>query len=205
MFTGLVEALGEVESMHGGSLSIKAQLGDIKIGDSVAVNGVCLTVVKHDGGYLKFDVSEETLSRSNLKYLRRGDLVNLERALRASDRLGGHIVQGHVDFTAQIAELRKRGEHWSLVVRIKDGQEAYLVEKGSVAIDGISLTINKVEGGLLFINVIPHTYENTNLRTRRVGDLVNVELDIIGKYVVNYLRNMKGDSLQSKLEGLYNI
>lgn len=205
MFTGLVEKVGVVESLRSGRLTVKAGFDEVKVGDSIAVNGVCLTVVKIEKDRLFFDLSEETLSRSNLKLLKPGDLVNLERALRASDRLGGHILQGHVDFTSPIVELIRRGEHWSLKVRIKEGYEAYFVEKGSVGIDGISLTINKIEGSIIHMNIIPHTYENTNLKARKPGDMVNVEVDIIGKYVVGYLRMIGKTNLQSLLEGLYNI
>lgn len=201
MFTGLVEKVGLVESLRNGRLIIKAGFDEVKVGDSIAVNGVCLTVVKIEKDRLSFDLSEETLSRSNLKLLKPGDLVNLERALRASDRLGGHILQGHVDFTAPIVELIRRGEHWSLKVSIKEGYEVYFVEKGSVGIDGISLTINSIEGGLIHMNIIPYTYENTNLKARRIGDMVNVEVDIIGKYVVNYLSKVRKSNLYSMLEG----
>ncbi len=200
MFTGLVEALGIVQSLRNNRLTIKAPFEDVKIGESIAVNGVCLTVVKIEKDFLHFDVSEETLRRSNLKLLSYGDYVNLERALRVSDRLGGHILQGHVDFTSPIVELSKRGEHWSLKVKIKEGYEVYFVEKGSIGIDGISLTINSVEGGIVHINVIPHTYENTNLKKRKPGDMVNVEVDIIGKYVVNYLKRQERPNLQKILE-----
>ncbi|MCX8076019.1 MAG: riboflavin synthase [Aquificaceae bacterium] len=205
MFTGLVESVGVVESLKGGRLAVRCELDDVKIGDSVAVNGVCLTVVKLHNGVFEFDLSEETLSRSNLKLLKRGDCVNLERALRASDRLGGHILQGHVDFTAPIVHLLQKGEHWSLAVRIKEDYEVYFVEKGSVGVDGISLTINRIEGYVIHINVIPHTYQNTNLRTKNVGDILNIEVDILGKYVVNYLRKVREDRLQRLLEDFYNI
>lgn len=205
MFTGLVQKVGKVESLRGGRLVVDADFKDVELGESVAVNGVCLTVVKVENNLLHFDLSEETLSRSNLKFLRRGDPVNLERALRLSDRLGGHFLQGHVDFTAPIVHFQKRGEHWSLVVQIRPDYSPYFVEKGSVGIDGISLTINKVEGQFIHINIIPHTFENTNLKFRKPGDMVNVEVDIIGKYVINYLRNTGKDSLQNLLEGLYNI
>ncbi|MCS7278082.1 MAG: riboflavin synthase [Aquificaceae bacterium] len=205
MFTGLVEQVGSVESLKGSRLAIRASFEDVKIGDSVAVNGVCLTVVSINKNLFEFDLSEETLSRSNLRFLKSGDLVNLERALRPFDRLGGHILQGHVDFTTPIIQLIQRGQHWSLSVRIKEGYEPFFVEKGSVGIDGISLTINSIEGNIISINIIPHTYKNTNLRIRKPGDLVNVEVDLIGKYVVNYLKKVKGGSLQSMLENLYNI
>ncbi|QID34132.1 riboflavin synthase [Pampinifervens florentissimum] len=202
MFTGLVERVGRVEALRGGRLVLDAGFEDVVVGESIAVNGVCLTVVKIDRNILEFDLSEETLSRSNLRFLKRGDYVNLERALRPSDRLGGHILQGHVDFTSPIVKLQRTGEHWSLIVEIKPGYEMYFVEKGSVGIDGISLTINKVERRFIYINVIPHTYQNTNLRFRKVGDMVNVEVDIIGKYVVNYLQRLKGGNLQNLLDNL---
>ncbi|MDW8294043.1 MAG: riboflavin synthase [Aquificaceae bacterium] len=205
MFTGLVEALGRVENLRGGRLVVSSGLQEVKLGDSVAVNGVCLTVVKLKGGLLEFDLSEETLQRSNLRFLKPGDLLNLERALKVSDRLGGHLLQGHVDFTAPIAQLSQRGGHWSLTVKILGGYEPYFVEKGSVGIDGISLTINRVEGQLLHINIIPHTYQNTNLKVRKPGDMVNVEVDIIGKYVINYLQRFRGSPLQGMLESFYNI
>ncbi len=202
MFTGLVERVGRVEALRGGRLVLDAGFEDVVVGESIAVNGVCLTVVKIDRNILEFDLSEETLSRSNLRFLKRGDYVNLERALKLSDRLGGHILQGHVDFTSPIVKLQKTGEHWSLVVEIKPGYEMYFVEKGSVGIDGISLTINKVERRFIYINVIPHTYQNTNLRFRKTGDMVNVEVDIVGKYVVNYLQRLKGGNLQNLLDNL---
>ncbi|MCS7195854.1 MAG: riboflavin synthase [Aquificaceae bacterium] len=205
MFTGLVEALGRVENLRGGRLVVSSGLQEVKLGDSVAVNGVCLTLVKLEGGLLEFDLSEETLQRSNLRFLKPGDLLNLERALKVSDRLGGHLLQGHVDFTAPIAQLSQRGGHWSLTVKILGGYEPYFVEKGSVGIDGISLTINRVEGQLLHINIIPHTYQNTNLKVRKPGDMVNVEVDIIGKYVINYLQRFRGSPLQGMLESFYNI
>ncbi len=203
MFTGLVEALGNVEEVKRGKLIIRAPFEDVKVGDSIAVNGVCLTATKIDKGLLYFDLSEETLKRSNLGLLKPQEQVNLERALRAFDRLGGHILQGHVDFISPIVELTKKGEHWSLKIRVKEGYEMYFVEKGSVGVDGISLTINKVEGLIIHINIIPHTYENTNLKRRKVGDLVNVEVDIIGKYVISYLKRLKKDSLQSLLNRFY--
>ncbi len=191
MFTGLIEELGEVESLRrdsrGGVLEVRCSFRDVKVGDSVAVNGACLTAVEVRGETVAFELSPETLERTNLRCLKRGDLVNLERALRADSRLGGHFVLGHVDFTARIVSFRSLGEHRELVIEVPSDQRKFFVEKGSVAIDGISLTVNYVREGSISINVIPHTYESTNLKTRRPGDLVNVEVDILGKYVVNYL------------------
>lgn len=191
MFTGLIEDLGRVidisVSSKGAKLVVETKLSDIKIGDSVSVNGACLTVTEIRGNKYSFDVSPETLKRTNLGLLRRGDYVNLERALKIGDRLGGHIVQGHVDFTSKIKALKFLGKHYELVIEIPNDWISYIVEKGSIAIDGISLTVNYMQSNSVYINIIPHTYEKTNLRFRRNGDLVNVETDIIGKYVINYI------------------
>ncbi len=205
MFTGLIEEVGEVLALRsdrsGGTLEVKSSLGDIKVGDSVAVNGSCLTAVDVKEGSILFELSPETLSRTNLRSLKRGDLVNLERALRADSRLGGHFVLGHVDFTAKVISFRDIGEHRDLVIEIPADQKKFFVDKGSVAIDGISLTVNYVRNSSISINVIPHTYENTNLKTRKPGDLVNVEVDILGKYVVAYM-SKHHDRLEDKLKDL---
>ncbi|HIQ48533.1 MAG TPA: riboflavin synthase [Aquifex aeolicus] len=195
MFTGLIEDLGKVidisVSLKGAELVVETKLSDIKIGDSVAVNGACLTVTEIRGNKYSFDVSPETLKRTNLGLLKRGDYVNLERALKVGDRLGGHIVQGHVDFTSKIKALKFLGEHYELVIEIPNNWVSYIVEKGSIAIDGISLTVNYIRNNSAYINIIPHTYERTNLRFRKNGDWVNVETDIIGKYVINYLNTSR--------------
>jgi riboflavin synthase len=206
MFTGLVEDVGKVVNLLLGStnsrLKVQTNLKDIQIGDSVAVNGACLTVVKIEGNTLTFDLSEETLKRTNLKWLKPNDLVNLERALTPSKPLGGHIVQGHVDTLGKITKLQKRGEHYLLQVEFEEEFLPYVVEKGSIAVDGISLTINKVLPKGVEINVIPHTFQNTNLKTRKEGHWVNLEFDILGKYVVNYLKRVVGkeQKLQRWLE-----
>jgi riboflavin synthase len=174
MFSGIVEEVGTVESLKptpgGARLVVRSSLGELKLGDSVAVNGVCLTLVEWKGQMLSFDLSQETLSRSNLRFLKKGDPVNLERALRVGDRIGGHFLQGHVDFTSPIEALSQRGEHWELRVRVPREYLPYVVEKGSIGIDGISLTINYIQGEIISINIIPHTYQNTNLRSRKKGD-----------------------------------
>ena len=208
MFSGLVEEVGRVEELKllsgGAKLTVKSTLKDVKIGDSIAVNGVCLTVVDIQNDTLSFDLSQETLSRSNLKLLKKGDPVNLERALRVGDRIGGHFLQGHVDFTSKVLVFSQRGSHWELKIHIPEDYREYVVEKGSIGIDGISLTINYVEQDAVSINIIPHTYERTNLRRRKVGDLVNVELDILGKYVINYVKLITKDRKLEKLwEGLW--
>ncbi len=206
MFTGLIEDVGEVllirRTPSGGFLKVKTSLGDVKKGDSVAVNGVCLTAVQIEGNALAFEVSPETFSRTNLGQLRVGEAVNIERALRADSRLGGHLVLGHVDFTARILSFERRGDHRELLLEIPSRWELHFVEKGSVAVDGVSLTVNAVMPGRISINVIPHTYENTNLRYRRSGDRVNVETDLIGKYVLRYL-SRREENLQSRLTDLF--
>ncbi len=206
MFTGIVEDLGEVlglkTSSFGGILEVKTCLQDIKVGDSVAVNGACLTAVSVEESFVAFELSPETMGRTNLRRLRRGDFVNLERALRADSRLGGHFVLGHVDFVGSILSFRDLGRHRELAIEIPSDKRKLFVEKGSVAVDGISLTVNYIRENRIFINVIPHTYENTNLKFRKVGDEVNIETDIIGKYVLNYLTRSQ-ENLLRKFEQLF--
>ncbi len=209
MFTGLIEEVGKVKGINrkvdGINVSIEAKniLDDIKIGDSIAVNGVCLTVVSLSDRGFSFDVSKETLDRSNLKFLKIGEYVNLERALKVSDRLGGHIVQGHVDTVGSITKITPLGEHTIFEIEIPSKYLNLVVEKGSIAIDGISLTINSIKNNRLFFNIIPHTIKSTNLQFRKVGDMVNIEFDVIGKYVWNMLEKIKGKeetSLEKLLE-----
>jgi len=207
MFTGLIEEVGKVKdiTIRNKGLRIKIEAKkiaeDVKEGDSIAINGTCLTVVDlYEDGF-SFDVSEETLNRTNIKYLKIGHYVNLERALRVSDRLGGHIVQGHIDTTSVITGLIPYGEHTILKIKLPNEYRKFVIEKGSIAIDGISLTINKIENNEIFINIIPHTLKNTNLQYRKVGDIVNLEFDILGKYVLQYIEGLK-NSKNSYLEKL---
>jgi riboflavin synthase len=191
MFTGLIEAVGEVIEIKrlssGGLLKIHPLKKDIfqncNIGDSIAINGVCLTVVKKEKDSLVFDISEETFNRTNLKFLKRKDLVNIETSLTLNKPLGGHIVYGHVDTIGRIKKIIPKGSHKILIIEIQPEYQKFLIEKGSIAVDGISLTINKVERREIHINIIPHTYENTNLKQRRIGDYVNLEFDMIAKLV----------------------
>ncbi len=209
MFTGLIEEVGKIKGINrkGNALTIDVEakkiLEDVKIGDSIAINGVCLTVVYLKENGFSFDVSQETINRSNFKYLKIGDYVNLERALKVSDRLGGHIVQGHVDTTGKIKKITPLGEHTIFEIEIPKEYENLIVEKGSISIDGISLTINTIENNTISLNIIPHTIENTNLKYRNVGDIVNIEFDIIGKYVWHMLEKIKESkpiSLEKLLE-----
>jgi len=159
----------------------------LREGDSVAVNGCCLTVVALEGSRLGFDVLSETLRRTNLGDIRPGGLVNLERALAASARLGGHFVSGHIDVAAPILTWEPSGQDWVLDIAIPEGGDRYVVEKGSIAIDGISLTVASVERGRIRIWIIPHTRDITALAERRAGDRVNLEFDILSKYVEKIL------------------
>lgn len=194
MFTGLVEELGEVVSLErhssgGVQLAVRAPLiaPGAQLGDSVAVNGCCLTVAAKPDGWLRFDLLQETLARTSLGTVQAGGCVNLERALAAGGRLGGHFVQGHVDCTARILQMEPRGADLRLEVEIPDGGGRYLVEKGSVALDGISLTVAAVEASSFVLWIIPHTLQRTNLGLRRAGDRVNLEYDLLAKYVERML------------------
>ncbi len=189
MFTGLVEEVGRVLSLKKSSQSAVLKVGcqkiteDIKIGDSISVNGVCLTVVSFEKGFVTFDVSAETLRRSNIGILKTNDFVNLERALRFSDRLGGHILQGHVDTITKVVGIKREGTGFLFSFKLPPAYRHLVVEKGSIGIDGISLTIATLFADTFSVAVIPHTYENTTLKLKRPGDIVNLEFDIIGKYV----------------------
>lgn len=189
MFTGIVEETGSVLSFSRGnaawSLHVAAQLvpSDVKLGDSVAVNGCCLTVVKHEPGHLWFDLLEETVRLTSFSELKPGSLVNLERSMTPHGRMGGHFVSGHIDTLGRVEIFEQRGSDHYLKVRAPAGSGRYLIHKGSIAIDGISLTVAEVEGDALAVWLIPHTMAVTNLREKRVGDGVNLEFDLLGKYV----------------------
>ena len=193
MFTGIVEEAGQVVSFQLGAEAWKLVLtadkagSDVAVGDSIAVNGCCLTVVAAAGGRLEFDVLEETRRLTNFSALRPGSLVNLERSLRFDGKVGGHFVTGHIDGLGTIEVLEPRGKDYYLKVRAPAGSGRLLVHKGSVALDGISLTVAEVEGDALAVWLIPHTIEVTNLREKRRGDLVNLEFDLLGKYVEKLL------------------
>ncbi len=194
MFSGIVEEIGSIELIQripsGLKLYVKCKkiLDDLKLGDSVAVNGVCLTAVEINNDSFAADVSFETLSKSNLGDLKIKDFVNLERALKVSDRLSGHIVLGHIDSKCFISKIQKRGDFYILGVSIDDYVYRYCIKKGSVCIDGISLTINEIDNTYLELAIIPHTFENTNLRYKKVGNYVNIEVDVLGKYVEKMLK-----------------
>jgi len=193
MFTGLIETVGTVARMDQGSSSAILRVtasfaaNDIVLGDSVAVNGVCLTVTQIADTIYSFDVSPETVQRSSLRLLTSGGLVNLERALRVGDRLGGHLVTGHVDCLATVLERRELAGNWLYRFQLPSEWHRYVVAKGSITIDGISLTVNDLTNDGFTVNIIPHTARQTTLAQRRRGDIVNIETDIIGKYVERLL------------------
>ncbi|MBR2667894.1 MAG: riboflavin synthase [Oscillospiraceae bacterium] len=195
MFTGIVEETGTIRTIRRGAassvLSIAGEviLSDLRIGDSVAVNGVCLTATSVDSGGFTADVMHETLRRSSLGTLAAGSRVNLERAMAANGRFGGHIVSGHIDGTGTVRAIRRDDNAVWYTVAAPGSLLRYVVEKGSITIDGISLTVAAVTEGDFSVSVIPHTAAVTTLSERRIGDAVNLETDIIGKYVEKLLRS----------------
>jgi riboflavin synthase len=194
MFTGIIEEVGRIVSMEdsGDFRTLQVQAGPIldgiKAGASIAVNGVCLTVRTFNSGSFTADLSRETLERTSLNALRAGTTVNLERPMRADGRFGGHIVQGHVDGVGKIRSFDREGDNWNLEVEFPQDAARYIVHKGSIAIDGISLTVASLKTPVLEVAIIPHTFENTNLRHARAGDTVNLEFDVIAKYVERMMK-----------------
>jgi len=189
MFTGIIEDRGKVMRVeYRGqekrlTIGLPPHLTEVQLGDSINVNGVCLTVVRNRGQAVELDLSQETLQRTALGELKEGDQVNLERALKLTDRLGGHIVTGHIDGIGVIVDKRKERDFFQLRLKIPESVSRYVVQKGSIAIDGISLTVNEYQGGEVQITLIPYTIEKTTLKDKKVGDRVNLEADILGKYV----------------------
>ena len=192
MFTGIIEEVGEVAELKPTAAGFRLRLTSeltpaLTPGESLAVNGVCLTVVSSAQDGVHMDVSPETVRVSALGSLKRGSLVNLERSMRAESRIGGHFVQGHVDATGTVEEIRRDGDSWWLTVKFPPAHAALIVRKGSVAVDGISLTVAGVDDKRFDVQVIPFTWQHTNLRTVKVHDAVNLEFDLIGKYVLRAL------------------
>ena len=190
MFTGIVEEVGYVVNISNNGMTVRADnvMSDLKLGDSISVNGACLTAVSISDSEFSVDLSPETMRRTSLGNLAPGGVVNLERALSASDRMGGHIVQGHVDGTGRITSTKDDGDSVILRVRAPARLMPYIVEKGFIAVDGISLTVVKVGTSSFTLAVIPYTIRNTNLYTLSVGARVNLEADILAKYVENLLK-----------------
>jgi len=196
MFTGITEQVGKIESLErradGGVLRVSLAgareiASEMKLGDSISVNGCCLTVAKFDAQAFSADLSGETLRRTSFGEKKAGDVVNLERPLAASARLGGHFVQGHVDGIGRVAKLAPEGNNWWLSVSVPEELRRYVAEKGSIAIDGISLTVARWHAGVADFAIIPFTHEHTNIRAMASGNCVNLECDILAKYVESLL------------------
>ncbi len=205
MFTGIIQGLGTITGIspirNGTRLLIRPEfkLEEPELGESIAVNGVCLTLTSMVSDSFSVDVSPETLKRTTLSSLRVNDKVNLERALRLSDRLGGHIVSGHVDTVATVASREEKGDFIFFSFDLDPSYDRYIIEKGSIAIDGISLTVNECRPGQFSVAIIPHTAQMTTLSFRKAGDKVNIELDVLGKYIEKLLLSeKKSDGEQKK-------
>src|SRR5215813_3059423 len=203
MFTGIIEHLGTIESLSlsgdGGRLTVRAPslAPSLSVSGSVAVNGCCLTVVACDKNSFSADLSAETLNKTTFPFLKEGEPVNLERPLTAGKEFGGHFVLGHVDGTGSVVSLEPEGDGWRYAVKVPPEIAKYVVPKGSITIDGISLTVAHWENSVAEIAVIPFTYEHTNIRDRKPGDSVNLEGDVLGKYNERYLQD-RGDSNAAK-------
>ena len=201
MFTGIIEEIGKIEKIsqrgHNLKLRVKASkiLNDLKVGDSINISGACQTVIATDEHSFTVEAVEETLRKTNLAQLKIDDLVNLERPLRLSDRLGGHLVTGHIDCVGKIKSAVKKEGSFLYEFELPEKYLAYLVEKGSVAVDGISLTVVEVKENSFTVAIIPFTLENTTLGTKKIGDLINIETDLIGKYVERILTAKKDKSM----------
>ncbi len=189
MFTGIVEERGKAVAVGGTKLEVRGTkvAGDAAIGDSIAVNGVCLTVAAREGEVLAFDVAEETLARTTLGELRTDSPVNLERPLTLATRLGGHVVQGHVDGVGTVESAESEGNGVRMRIRVPEPVARYVVEKGSVAVDGVSLTVAAASNGTFEVALVPHTLDATTLGDRGPGDRVNLEVDVLAKYVERFV------------------
>ncbi len=202
MFTGIIEEIGTILAIKKGTrsavLTVKAEkiMKDMHVGDSIAVNGVCLTVISFENGQFDADVMPETLNRSSLGRLKSGSHINLERAMAANGRFGGHIVAGHIDGTGTIHEIKRDDNAVWYTINAEDKIMRYIVEKGSVAIDGISLTVAQTEKNRFKVSIIPHTMQKTVLEEKKKGDIVNLENDCVGKYVEHLL------GLEKKTDGI---
>ncbi|HOJ85759.1 MAG: riboflavin synthase [Elusimicrobiales bacterium] len=183
MFSGIIEKTAKILDLSDKNIAIENRFEDLIIGESIAVNGVCLTLRKYDFKKTVFDISEETYSVTNFKYLKKGDIANLERALKLGDRLGGHIVSGHIDEVGKLLRVKKTAESYFFKFQVKNTE--FMAEKGSVCVNGISLTCFEIIEKTFTVAVIPHTYENTNLKFLSPGSYVNIEYDILSKYLNN--------------------
>ena len=205
MFTGIIEAVGQVQRImpSGGDVRLqistgKLNLADVKLGDSIATNGICLTVVELTGHGFVADVSNETLRRTCLKTWQVGTAVNLEKALMPTSRLGGHIVSGHVDGLGEIVNIKQDARSVQYQVQAPDELAKYMAEKGSITVDGISLTINAIDGAVFSLNIVPHTVQETNVSSWQVGSMVNLEVDLLARYLERLLLGDKAAQPSTK-------
>jgi riboflavin synthase len=209
MFTGIVEAVGKIvaKEAYGADIRLriatgKLDLGEVKLGDSIAVSGVCLTATALSGDGFWADVSRETLERTILGELERGAPVNLERALTPTTRMGGHLVSGHVDGIGQVTEYRQDGRSWRLRIQVPVQLARYIAAKGSICVDGVSLTVNRVEGAAFEVNIVPYTLQETTIASYRVGQRVNLEVDIIARYLERLLLGERAAQQSTQFETL---
>lgn len=196
MFTGIIKEVGKLQAtkdLDGGKeLIIACELAaEVAVDQSISINGVCHTVTSHDAATFTVQSVEETLRKTSIGDLEEGDPVNLERSLRPEQMLDGHLVQGHVDATGVVKEIEQEGTDWLFTIEYPEAHKDLIVGRGSIAIDGISLTVASEEENRLTVAIIPYTYEHTNLHDKKEGDTVNLEFDVLGKYVVRYLENRK--------------
>lgn len=211
MFTGLIQELGTIESVHnnaeGKEFVIRAPglINDIKIDDSVATNGVCLTATKISGDTFRVQAIHMTLEKTSIGKLKAQDKVNLELSLRPNDRLGGHFVQGHVNTLGKIEKIQKTGDNWEIEVSFNPEYRKYMISEGSIALDGISLTIAKLTDVTLTVAIIPHTLEKTSLSAKKVGDVLNIEVDMMAKYIENFLRFNQQSSREEWAKNFFNV
>lgn len=203
MFTGIIEEIGKIRKIDSISGGIKFTItvtddfmNDLKVNDSISINGICLTVVNLKNKNFIVEAVGETLKKTTIKELKINQYVNLEKAIKFSDRLGGHLVQGHVNGVGRITQLQKLGENYLLEVELSKNLLKYIINEGSIAIDGISLTIAKIFSNKISISIIPHTWKNTNLNTRKIGAKVNIETDLIAKYLENFIINFRDNKLE---------
>lgn len=199
MFTGIIQDVGIVQKIvkNGDSarLFVKSAISDVKIGESISINGLCLTLTQLAEALLVFDLSAESIVRSNMGTIKQNERVNIEQALKLSDRLSGHFVTGHIDFASKIVANEKRGDFIKMGIEFPEKHRGEIVEKGSIAVNGVSLTINEVMGNSFSFFLIPHTLQNTNLLDLRIGDLVNIETDILAKYIESMIDKREKKSL----------
>lgn len=209
MFTGIIEAQGRIDKIQplNGDVKLtiatgKLDMSDVKIGDSIACNGVCLTAIELGAHYYVADVSAETLAVSTLGQLKVGAAVNLEKALRLQDRLGGHLVSGHVDGVGQVVAIEQEARSWRYQVEAPLALSRYIAAKGSICINGISLTVNRVEQNRFDVNIVPHTRQETTIQAFQIGTQVNLEVDLLARYLERMLTAPQGDATPDKKTGV---